>query len=104
MRTEWTITVDHLALKELEGERSPPGTNGNAVGMVGPRGAKMTHQEICQHPKRQRFQMYDDDKVLYYTGFLVGSDLFAPLDDFGEPNAGCTSIRVQDEHGRFFTV
>ena len=42
-----------------------------------------------------RFRMYDDDNVLCYEGLANTSDsaaAFAPLDDFGTPNVGCTSI------------
>ena len=44
---------------------------------------------------KERFRLLDDDGEIYYEGFLIG-DEFAPLDDFGEPNAGCTSIQVQE--------
>jgi len=44
-----------------------------------------------------RFRMYDDDRVLYYEGYLVGDDWFAPLDDFGGPNAGCAGIKVLED-------
>jgi hypothetical protein len=85
----WAITQDYQA--EI-GAR--PGTNANAVGLVGPRTAKLTFDEIVKHPDGKRFQMRDDDGELYYEGVLVGGDGFEPLDDFGEPNAGCTSICV----------
>lgn len=83
----WTITVDHI-----RDPKARPGTNANAVGLVGPRGAKLSHEEIVKHPDAQRFEMYDDDTELYYEGYLVGGDGFEPLDDFGEPNAGATEI------------
>lgn len=99
MKTEWTITVDHIACED-----AAPGTNRNAVGMVGPSGAKLTHIEIYQHPERKHFRMFDDDWVLCYSGCLVGYDLFAPLDDFGTPNVGCTIIQIQNPQGVFETV
>ena len=86
--TQWTITKDNLA---EPGE--PSGTNSNAVGIVGPRGATMTSAEIAAHPKAKQFRMGDEDGV-WYEGWLVGDDEFAPLDDFGEPNAGCTRIDI----------
>lgn len=97
--TQWTITIDHNP-----DPRAKPGTNCNAAGIVGPRGAKLTAQQICEHPDRQEFRMYDDDNELYYTGFLVGPDLFAPLDDFGTPNAGATRIDVKNAQGIWETV
>lgn len=42
-----------------------------------------------------RFRMYDDDDVLCYEGLSDNRDsekAFGPLDSFGKPNAGCTSI------------
>jgi hypothetical protein len=36
--------------------------------------------------------MYDDDGLLYYSGKSSEYATFDPLDDYGAPNAGCTSI------------
>ena len=94
----WTITKDNIAEPIAR-----PGTNCNAVGIVGgSRGARLTAQQIIEHPDAKRFRMLDDDGEIYYEGFLVG-DEFAPLDNFGEPNAGCTSIQVQ-ENGAWIYV
>ena len=87
----WTITRDYFA--DPDAKR---GTNSNAVGIVGPCAARLTAQQIIEHPDAKRFRMLDDDGEIYYEGYLVGDDEFAPLDDFGEPNAGCTSIQVQE--------
>ena len=90
--TCWTITKDYLADPDAR-----PGTNSNAVGIVGgTRGARLTAQQIIEHPDAKRFRMLDDDGEINYEGYIVGSDEFTPLDDFGEPNAGCTSIQVQE--------
>ena len=91
--TQWTITKDHLAEPD-----APAGTNRNAAGVVGPSAAKLTAAQITDHPRAVSFRMRDDDGELYYEGALVGDNLFAPLDDFGMPNAGCTSIEVFDGH------
>jgi len=74
----WVITVDHYA----EGK---PGTNSNAVGIMGPRGCN----SLVDTP--HLFKMYDDGRILVYEGMSsrVGFD---PLDDFGTPNFGCTYI------------
>ena len=87
--TQWTITRDHLAEPD-----APAGTNLNAAGVVGPRAATLTAAQIADHPRAVRFRMRDDDGGLCYEGALVGDDLFAPLDQFGMPNAGCTSVEV----------
>lgn len=42
------------------------------------------------------FRMLDGDGNIYYYGFTFGDDDgFGPLDDFGQPNAGCTSIQYK---------
>ena len=104
MRTNWTITVDHIA---EPGEKAP--SNQNAVGMIGPRDATLTHDQIKNHKDRVAFKMYDDDKNLYYSGFMVPGDEgeaeFGPLDDFGTPNAGCTEIKIKNKStGEWETV
>ena len=93
----WTITKDHTAEPEDQ-----PGTNCKAVGIVGPRGTTLTAKQIAEHPDSKPFRMTDDDGILYYEGFLIG-DEFAPLDDFGEANAGCTGIQVL-ENGEWIEV
>ncbi len=39
-----------------------------------------------------RFRLLDDDGLIYYEGISDDDSSFAPLDDFGEANAGCTEI------------
>jgi hypothetical protein len=86
----WKVTKDTLA---EPGDR--PGTNLNAVGMMGPHGCKV----LTDAEMPNRFRMYDDDGVLYYEGITDADlengdedDVFAPLNDFGTPNAGATRI------------
>ena len=93
----WTITRDCLADPDAR-----PGTNCNAVGIVGPRGTALTAKQIAEHPDAKPFRMLDDDGILYYEGFLIGDEC-APLDDFGEPNAGCTRIQI-NENGAWTDV
>jgi len=88
--TQWTITKDHFA-----DQNARPATNCNAAGIVGPRGATMTAEEIVGNANRTAFKMYTDDKELVYEGYLVGDNEFAPLDHFGGPNFGCTMISVR---------
>jgi hypothetical protein len=50
------------------------------------------------------FQMFDDDWNLYYEGRYVGPDdetMFAPLDDFGTPNAGAVTIKYKNAAGEW---
>lgn len=51
------------------------------------------------------FRMYDDDGELYYEGFLYGDfNCHEPLDDFGMPNAGCTTIKIRKNSGKWIVV
>lgn len=89
---QWTIDRDHIA-----DAGAKPGTNANAVGLVGPSDANLTSEQIANHPDSKAFRMYDDDGALYYEGFCVlptglSARAFAPLEDFGTPNAGATRI------------
>ena len=96
----WTITKDFIADSAA---RNP--SNANAVGMVGPRAARLTAEEIVRHPQARRFRMRDDDGELYYEGVMVvtpedgDEGEFRPLSDFGMPNAGATSIEYQASDG-----
>lgn len=48
--------------------------------------------------------MYDDDDNLYYEGYVIedgGEEGFNPLDHYGEPNAGCTYIKLRGEDGKY---
>jgi len=62
------------------------------VEILGPRDNKLSSEEIQK--KGEKFRLYDDDMILYYEGYLCGEDYhgFEPMDDYGEPNAGCTII------------
>ena len=94
----WIIDKDHIA-----DPKAQPATNCNAVGLMGPREcsgdtSKMVH----------RFRMLDDDGEVYYEGRSDSRDdenAFGPLDNFGMPNAGCTSIEYLDPAtGRWETL
>jgi hypothetical protein len=80
----WTITKDIIG-------------NGDDDATRGPGSCNMSKKEIVAHPDGQRFRMRDDDNELYYEGILVGGNGFEPLDDFGTPNAGCTSIEFWEK-------
>ena len=72
----WVITKDHL--------------DGNEAGIKGPSNCQCGNTINPAH-----FSMYDDDGILYYDGVIFGDYTgLEPLDDFGMPNAGCTSINV----------
>lgn len=87
---KWKILEDHIATPGAQ-----PGTTSNAVGLIGPGNATAEDIELPD-----RFRMYDGDGELYYEGVTNALSCrkpdvtgFEPLDDFGEPNAGCCEIR-----------
>lgn len=63
-----------------------------AVGLEGPRGADPSIQCV------QRFRIYDSDGIFLYEGLIGGEyEGFEPLDDFGTPNIGSTSIYYEND-------
>lgn len=91
----WVITRDHLEDK--------------AVTIIGPGESEYWRSvasneegalKVLSDPSRKRFQMLDDDGNIYYEGYMVygwsgQTTGFEPLDEYGAPNAGCTTIRYQ---------
>ncbi len=87
----WVIDKDHIADADAR-----PGTCRNAVGLMGPRGYKGDGSELTH-----RFRILDDDGEVYYEGRCDTCDddnALEPLDNFGTPNAGATTIQYWD-HG-----
>lgn len=110
----WIIDVDHLA----EPGASEGSWADNAATVVGPGNANPEMLRFLrdagtaaaqgtvvidgrtERVKAYRFKMFDDDGELYYTGRMVTfpngpseEACYAPLGDFGTPNAGATEIR-----------
>ena len=85
----WIIDIDHIA-----DESARPGSNANAVGLCGPRGYEGDGSELTH-----KFRMLDDDREVYYEGRASRGGTFDPLDDFGEPNAGATTIQYWQAGG-----
>jgi len=82
----WEITKDHIS-------GAATALLGKQANVTGPRGCD---DSITDNPAK--FAMHDDDGKLYYEGTIWGNyDGFEPLDDFGAPNAGCTSIDIDGE-------
>lgn len=81
----WIIDTDYLA----DPKKKPP-CNDNAVGLMGPRSYTGDGSDLgCE------FRLKDDDGTVCYEGRSDTCDdenAFGPLDDFGMPNAGCTTI------------
>lgn len=104
----WIITLDALHERGLtdtpKAELEP-----NEVGTFGPRPAVVqSRAELEKNENAEQFRLLDDDRILYYEGVIAPvldytmDDVdawFAPLDDFGMPNAGCTIIRYKNNMG-----
>ncbi len=89
----WIITRDFL-FEENEKHPIEGIPNKSEVGIIGGHDTKFTKEELLS--KGVSFRMKDDDGELYYEGKLLGGSGFEPLDDFGLPNAGCTSIWIKE--------
>ncbi len=50
-----------------------------------------------------KFRMLDGDREIYYYGKSSCNSSFAPLDDFGMGNSGCTEIQYY-ENGKWKTL
>lgn len=112
--TAWIITKDKIADAE-----APEASNCNAKGLTGPRTATDADVKRLKAGEGKRFRMLDDDGEIYYygrqleesecteeyeNGYFGAESEFAPLDNFGRPNAGCTEIQfdngVKDSKGK----
>jgi hypothetical protein len=95
----WIIDTDVLYESDRETfSKSDAGT-------VGPSNIDPAVEARLKAGEGEPFEMYDDDGEKYYTGRLLVPDdakadaevEFAPLHDFGLPNAGATEIRYKDK-------
>lgn len=93
----WIIDTDHLAEEGAE----PGSFCDNAATVAGPYDAPATLLAELEAGEGIPFRMRDSDGELYYTGRLVPASMadseegFGPLDDFGTPNAGATTIEYK---------
>jgi hypothetical protein len=72
-------------------------SDGARVRIEGPRGLNEALLATAQEAG-SRFDMFDDDGILIYSGRIVGDFTgFEPLADYGRPNAGCTTIHIDGE-------
>ena len=95
----WIITTDHLG----DGED----------GIMGPRDITPAHADALRRGEGLTFRLLDDDGELYYTGRIVGlgdkaddltEEAFAPLEDFGTPNAGAVRIEYRSPSGTWEAI
>lgn len=100
----WVIDRDHLEEGNIEIG------NLNGVGTIGPKGVDPTIIARLTLGEGTPFRLLDDDDKLYYEGriIIINTDHpeveFAPLDDYGAPGAGCTSIAYQNAQGVWETL
>lgn len=99
MTYAWIIDRDHL-----------DDPDANDEGTAGPSGIDPALLARLDAGEGLTFRMRDDDGILYYTGRIVGvgddpaslgEEAFAPLEDFGHPNAGAVTIEYRQASGRW---
>lgn len=82
MKGGWIILKDHL----IDSDTTIMGPHDVEIGMI----------DIMA--MGTKFELYDDGNILYYSGKMYKcEDEFAPLEDFGKPNAGCTRMKMNGE-------
>ena len=86
----WLIEDDYIS---NESEAS-------SAGKMGPHGITTLQINQLKLGQGERFRIYDGDGVMYYAGRIIGEhDGFEPLDDYGTPNDGATSIYYEGPRG-----
>ena len=99
----WVIDRD-LIFEPPDSETAPPRPD-SRVGLTGPRNASPALLDQLRVGRGHPFRMLDGDGEVCYEGRLAGDptseDGFGPLDDLGEPDAGCTSIEYLQPDGEW---
>jgi hypothetical protein len=79
----WLVYHDHLDRRR--------------VSVYGPGGVTDGQCKRLAAGEGTRFRLLDGDGILYFSGRLLGDaeseDGFGPLDDYGTPDSGCTTIQ-----------
>lgn len=91
----WVITKDYTSARKYRSTFIASSKKTESIPLIEV-GMKMPY----------KFRLYDDDGNLYYEGYSDDNSsekAFAPLDDYGMPNDGCTEIRYL-ENGKFETL
>lgn len=79
----WIVMQDHL--------------EDEVVSIIGPSNIS-DELKAALNTSKDTFKMYDDDGILYFSGKIVGDfDGMEPLLDFGMPDSGCTSIKINNK-------
>jgi hypothetical protein len=68
-----------------------------AIQVFGPSGISDENEQKLRDGQGDEFELYDDDKNLYYKGRIIGDYTgLEPCDDFGTPNAGAVHTKLKD--------
>jgi hypothetical protein len=91
----WLVYHDHLDHRR--------------VSVYGPGGITDSQCKNLAAGEGTRFRLLDGDGILYYSGRLLGDaeseDGFGPLDDYGTPDSGCTTIQyLKPDTGKWETL
>ncbi|NBP01342.1 MAG: hypothetical protein EBU90_14600 [Proteobacteria bacterium] len=88
----WYIDRDYISvdLKDM-------GKKSVSVTVVGPRETPFNEEEIKNNGIK--FELYDDDDVLYYSGYVLvdpenQETITSPLEDYGMPGAGAVYMKI----------
>lgn len=110
--TAWIITKDHIADPEDRKAHPEGGRNSYAKNLTGPREASEKDIARLEAGEGIEFRLLDDDGEVYYEGrrleesdadkYYNGEETeFAPLNNFGMPNAGCTIQQEKNKEGKW---
>jgi len=85
MEYYWVITKDRIYDPKIDEH----GNQGTSQGNI---------QLMLDKVNPSRFSLYDGDNQCYYEGIIYGDyNGFEPQDDFGGPNDGCVSTKINGE-------
>lgn len=79
------------------------------VSIIGPESCEASGPELMTSKDCRLFRMLDDDGYVYYKGWCylphgLTNAAFNPLDNYGCPNAGATTIQYLNEKNEWETL
>lgn len=80
-RYSWAITVDYIE---------------NGIRNATPEEIKILKKDCKFH-----FKLYDDDGILYYSGYMADDSDFSPL-DWAMYDSGCTTIKIRNPKTKIY--
>lgn len=76
-------------------------------GAIGVSGGKLTKEDVLKNPGSQEFIMLCQGVEGFVRGFALlddNCDGFEPLDNYGSPNFGFSSIFYANDNGTFYEL